>query len=112
MTGSETQREPRSEGRAPGAGPQPTFTPAGYNGGSGVRSVIDESPPLIWVPPTNAMAILSLVFAFLFSPLGLIFGCVARTQIPETGEAGHIMSGIGILLSLIFMCVWAVMLLL
>lgn len=34
------------------------------------------------------MAILSLVFAFLFFPLGIVFGHVARHQIQRSGEDG------------------------
>lgn len=38
---------------------------------------------------TNIMAILSLVFAFVFSLLGVIFGHVALSQIRRTGEQGR-----------------------
>lgn len=37
---------------------------------------------------TNTMSILALVFAFLFWPLGVVFGIVARRQIARTGESG------------------------
>jgi len=37
---------------------------------------------------TNTMAILALVLAFVFAPLGLIFGIIARRQIRQTGEDG------------------------
>ncbi len=40
-------------------------------------------------PPTNTMAVLSLVFAFLFWPLATVFGHVARKQIARTGEGGR-----------------------
>lgn len=41
------------------------------------------------VPPgTNRMAILSLVFAFVFCPLGVIFGHVAKRQIKATRQQG------------------------
>jgi hypothetical protein len=40
-------------------------------------------------PATNTMAILSLVFAFVFSPLGIAFGHVAKKQIKQTGEQGE-----------------------
>jgi hypothetical protein len=38
--------------------------------------------------PTNTMAILSLVLAFVFAPAGLILGIIARKQIRQTGEDG------------------------
>lgn len=37
---------------------------------------------------TNTMAILALVLAFFFSPLGIIFGHIARKQIRQSGEQG------------------------
>ena len=39
-------------------------------------------------PPTSTLAILALVFAFIFPPAGIVLGHVARTQIRQTGEAG------------------------
>lgn len=47
---------------------------------------------------TNTMAILALVFAFVFSPLGIIFGFVARGQIKRTGESGDGLALAGIIL--------------
>lgn len=41
------------------------------------------------VVATNTMAVLSLVFAFVFSLLGVIFGHVALAQIRHTGERGR-----------------------
>ncbi len=60
-------------------------------------------PPGYGYPrPTNTMAILALVMAFIFSPVGLVLGIIARRQIRETGEqgsglalAGIIVGGIG-----------------
>ncbi len=40
------------------------------------------------VAPTNTMAILALVFVFVFSPLAIVFGHIARKQISQTGEQG------------------------
>lgn len=50
---------------------------------------------------TNLFAILSLVFAFLFFPLGLIFGGVALRQIKKTKEEGKGLAIAGIVVSLI-----------
>jgi len=36
----------------------------------------------------NLFAILSIIFSFVFSPLGLIFGIVALNQIKKTKEKG------------------------
>jgi peptidyl-prolyl cis-trans isomerase B (cyclophilin B) len=40
-------------------------------------------------PPTNGTAILALIFAILFAPLGLILAYVARSQIERSGDAGR-----------------------
>lgn len=54
------------------------------------------------VRPTNTMAVLSLIMAFVFAPAGLVLGIIARRQIRQTGEqgdglalAGAIIGGIG-----------------
>jgi hypothetical protein len=48
-------------------------------------------PPPIYVsvPPTNGMAIAALILVFVFVPLGIIFGHVARGQIKRTREGGR-----------------------
>lgn len=51
---------------------------------------------------TNVMAILSLVFAFVFWPLGIVFGVIARKQIAQTGEGGAGLAKAGFILSIIF----------
>jgi undecaprenyl-diphosphatase len=38
---------------------------------------------------TNRMAVLSLVFAFVFAPLGVVFGHLAKRQIKQTNESGE-----------------------
>jgi hypothetical protein len=53
-------------------------------------------------PATNTMAILSLVFAFLFSPLGIVFGHMAKKQIKQTGEQGEGLATAGMILGYIF----------
>jgi uncharacterized protein DUF4190 len=73
-------------GAQPGYGPPGPWPPPGYG----------------YPPPTNTLAILALVMAFVFSPVGLVLGVVARRQIRETHEqgdglalAGIIVGGIG-----------------
>jgi hypothetical protein len=43
------------------------------------------------------MAILALVFIFVFSPASLVLGLVARRQIRETGEEGDGMALAGVI---------------
>ena len=60
-------------------------------------------------PHTNVMAILSIIFAFVFGPLGIIFGIIALSQIKKdpsaTGKklalAGIIIPIIGIIIAAI-----------
>jgi hypothetical protein len=58
--------------------------------------------PASGVRGTNVMAILSLVFAFVFSPLGIVFGHIAKSQIRRTGEGGSGLATAGLILSYIF----------
>ena len=51
---------------------------------------------------TNVMAILALVFAFVFSPLGIVFGAIAKRQINETGEQGMGLAKAGFWLGIVF----------
>lgn len=68
-----------------------------------------------YVPPpvasTNTMAILSLVFAFVLSPLGVAFGLVAKSQIHRTGERGDGLATAGILTGTVITVFWALWLL-
>ena len=51
---------------------------------------------------TNTMAILALVFAFVFAPLGIVFGVVAKRQIRERGEGGSGLATAGLVLGIVF----------
>jgi hypothetical protein len=51
---------------------------------------------------TNTMAILSLVFAFVFSPAAIVMGHVAKKQIRRTGESGEGLATAGLWLGYIF----------
>ncbi|ANF31228.1 hypothetical protein A0130_05700 [Leifsonia xyli] len=37
----------------------------------------------------NTMAVVGFVFAFIFSPLALLFGAIGLSQIKQTGERGR-----------------------
>jgi peptidyl-prolyl cis-trans isomerase B (cyclophilin B) len=66
-----------------GAYPPPPYDPYGY-----------PRPR-----PTNGMAIASLICAFVFAPLGIIFGHVSLSQIKRTGEEGHGLAIAGLIIS-------------
>src|SRR5438046_2386610 len=51
---------------------------------------------------TNVMAILSLVFAFVFWPAGIVCGHIAKKQIRERNEEGGGLATAGLVLSYIF----------
>ena len=62
--------------------------------------------PLQQVRGTNVMSILSLVFAFVFAPLGIVFGHIAKKQIRRTGEGGSGLATAGLVLGYIFAVLW------
>ena len=51
-----------------------------------------------WARPTNTMAILSLVMAFVFPPAAIVLGVVARRQMRQTGEQGDGLALAGIII--------------
>jgi hypothetical protein len=67
---------------------------------------VSQSDPYYQGPPpargTNVMAILSLVFAFVFAPAGIVLGHLAKRQIRQTGEDGEPLARWGLILSYIF----------
>ena len=89
----------------PGYGPQPYAQPPYYGG----------APGYPYGRPTNSLAILSLVLAFVFAPAGLITGIIARKQIRQTHEdgdglalAGIIVGGIVTALFVLMIVFWMV----
>jgi Domain of unknown function (DUF4190) len=65
-----------------------------------------QQPYQPYQPPaatgTNTMAILSLIFAFVFWPLGIVFGHIGRGQIRRSGESGAGLATAGLVISYIF----------
>jgi hypothetical protein len=51
---------------------------------------------------TNTLAILALVFAFVFAPAAIVMGAVARRQIQRTGEQGMGLATAGLVLGIVF----------
>ena len=49
--------------------------------------------------PTNSLAIVSLVCAFVFAPLGILFGHISLSQIKKTGEEGRGLAIAGLVIS-------------
>jgi hypothetical protein len=76
---------------------QPAYPPAG-SPPPGYGYGYDTGPPR-----TNLMAILGLVFAFVFSPLGIVFSAVGLSQIKTTREKGRGLAVAGLVLSIAFL---------
>ncbi len=71
---------------------QPPYPPGGAPPPPGPPPAVPGYPGYGYpYPPqrrTNTMAILALVLALVFAPVGIILGHIARKQIRETGEDG------------------------
>ena len=63
--------------------------------------------PYAPVATTNTMAILALVFAFVFAPASIVMGHVAKKQIRQTGEQGEGLATAGLWLGYIFTSIGA-----
>lgn len=55
------------------------------------------------------MAVLAIVFAFVFPVLGIVFGAIARRQIPRSGEQGATLASVGFVLGIVFTAVAVVL---
>jgi len=96
----------------PGYPPQPGYGPGGYPpSGYGQPGYGQPGypPPYGFRAPTNTVAILSLVFAFVFAPAGLVLGIVARRQIARTREEGSGLALAGIIVGAVFTAIWILM---
>lgn len=75
-------------------------------GSDGFHADPYPQPPIIWAPtparPINTFATLSVVFAFLFAPVGAVFGHLGLIQIRFRGERGRERALIGLTLSYVF----------
>lgn len=92
----------------PGYGPPP-FGPPGYGAPSSGPAGYWPG----WRPPTNQLAIVALVAAFVLAPVGLVLGLLARGQIRRSGEQGDglalaavIVGGIGTTLMVTGLLAW------
>jgi hypothetical protein len=90
----------------PGYGQPPYGAPAyGPPPGYGPPAVYGGYPP-VYRRPTNTLAILALVFAFVVAPAGLVMGIIARKQIERTGEEGSGLALAGAIVGGIFTAFW------
>ena len=73
-----------------------------------------------YAPPTNTLAIVALVLAFVMAPAGIVCGHIALGQIKRTGErgrelalagliTGYVITGLVVLMTIVYvimMIVW------
>ncbi len=85
-------------GHQPPGGAQPPYPPQPPYGQYGPYG---GEPPRPRGGP-NVLAVLSLVFAFVFAPAGIVLGHVAKRQIRQTGEEGGQLATWGLILSYVF----------
>ena len=93
-------------GDPPPASPPPGWAPPGYAPPQYAPPAYGYPPPAFYRPPTNTMAVLSLVFAFLMPPVGIVLGVTGRKQIRQTGEDGEGLALAGIIVGSIATAFW------
>ncbi|TCP56211.1 uncharacterized protein DUF4190 [Tamaricihabitans halophyticus] len=76
--------------------PMPQYPPPQYPPQQGAPMYYPQQmyPP---VRTTNTLAVVALVMVFVFPPLGIVFGAIARKQINETGEDGQGLATAGLI---------------
>jgi hypothetical protein len=99
------------QGQQPAYGQQPPYGQQQYGQQPYGQPAYGQHPgyPPAYGRPTNTLAILALVLAFVFAPAGLILGIVARKQIRRTGEEGDGLALAGIIVGGIFTAIFVVL---
>ena len=73
----------------PQYGQQPYYgTPPYYGAPPYYGSLPYGAMPCGYPRPTNSIAVIALIMTFTFTPLGIVFGAIARRQVKRTGEQG------------------------
>ncbi|WP_406038276.1 DUF4190 domain-containing protein [Micromonospora sp. NBC_00898] len=108
--------QPPSPYEPPPYGEPPSYSQPPHHDPYGQQPQWGQQPPYAPQPPygqygpppggggggTNVMAVLSLVFAFVFAPAGIVLGHLAKRQIRQTGEEGGQLATWGLVLSYVF----------
>ncbi|MEE2852540.1 MAG: DUF4190 domain-containing protein [Actinomycetota bacterium] len=82
-------------------GPGP-FQPNPFGAGAPGPHPVPQPPPGPPRDEANVLATLSVVFAFVFAPAGLILGHLGLAQIRQTGQRGRERALVGVTLSYVF----------
>lgn len=112
---TDTPQDPYAGAPGPGAGPEAAPGPGTYPGGPYPAGNYPGGPQAGPYPPygypypyppmagsTNTLAILALVFAFIFAPAAIVMGVIARRQIRRTGEQGMGLATAGMVVGIVF----------
>jgi hypothetical protein len=97
----EPPEQPPPYGQPPPGAQPPGHPPTGYPPGYGQPPPGYGQPPPGYGQPPPGYPIASLVCAFLCSPLGLVFGFIARSQIRQSRQSGDGLALAGIIISAI-----------
>lgn len=62
----------------------------------------DAQPTIVQAAPTNTLAIVTIIAAFVLPLAGIITGHIALKQLKTSGESGHALAKWGLILSYIF----------
>ncbi len=81
------------------------FGPNPFGGSVPTQGQYPPPPPATSRDETNVLATLSLVFAFVFAPVGAVLGHVGLSQIRRTGQRGRDRALVGVTLSYVFIAV-------
>ena len=94
-----TNPPPPPYGEYPPTPPEPGPGYYGHGGAPGPMPGPPGYPPPYPPPNTNGLAVASLVCAFLFFPLGIVFGHMSLSQIRKNHEGGHGLAVAGLVIS-------------
>ncbi|WP_433380610.1 DUF4190 domain-containing protein [Actinoplanes sp. CA-142083] len=96
------QQQPPPQQQPPGPA-QGSWNPGGYQQPQHYQQpgAWQPGPAPVAARPTNTMAILALVFAFVFPPAGLVLGFLARQQIQQRNEGGEGLAMAGLIIGAI-----------
>lgn len=90
--------QPPADAVQPGY-PPPGYLPPGY------------PPPgyaYVAAPPTNTLAIVTIIAAFLLPVAGIVTGHIALAQISRSGEGGRGMAQAGLIISYVFTALYVI----
>ena len=82
----------------PVVNPAPTYSQQPYAGQNAPYGAPGYAP----AAPTNTLAIISLIAAFILAPAAIVCGHIALGQIKRTGESGHGLALAGTVLGWVF----------